>query len=233
MCSLVKCLEVSFCSQSKSSKVWEQNRGKYFWFFEWATFSHLLSCLDKYEHKLCYHCYEDHIIYLHNRHRTHVSQVVLSYWQSKAVAVTEEQHLYLEKVFCCHINVTAEVKNSYIWLHIGTGQICTDGLGWTVVKPQQLRNCVQDRPGAKRFISFAAADYFMHQPEHNFHSLLCLKKFYFSDQILIHKVIRNSHMVLSLHVFVWKEVSGLQEGHILVLLTTQTAPFLVSFNPAK
>lgn len=78
----------------------------------------------------------------------------------------------------------------------------TDGLGWMAVKLQQLRNCVQDRPGAKRFISFTAADHFTRQPEHNFHSLSCLKKFYFSDQILIHKVIRNSHMVLSLHVFV-------------------------------
>lgn len=74
----------------------------------------------------------------------------------------------------------------------------------------------------------------MHQPEHNFHSLLCLKKkFYFSDQILIPKVIRNSHMVFSLQVFVWKEVSGLQEGDILALQTAKPAPFLVSFDPAR
>ena len=98
----------------------------------------------------------------------------------------------------------------------------TDGFGWMALKLQQL--CMQERPGAKRFISFAAADYFAQQPEPNFHSNLCLEKFYFSDQILIHKAIRNSHMVLSQHIFIWKEVSGLQEGHILALQTVQTAP---------
>lgn len=40
----------------------------------------------------------------------------------------------------------------------------TDGLGWLVVKPQQLHDRVQDRPGVKRFISFAAM--ITHQPEH-------------------------------------------------------------------
>lgn len=142
-----------------------------------------------------------------------------------------EQELYqktytyiLKKYFCCHINVTAEVKNSLIWLHVGTGQMSTDGFGWMPVKLWQLCNHVQERPGAKRFISFAAADYFAQQPEPNFHSSLCLEKFYFSDQILTHKVIRNSHVVLSLHVLIWKEVSGLQEGHILSPQTVQTAP---------
>lgn len=107
----------------------------------------------------------------------------------------------------------------------------TDGLVWLVVKPQQLHDRVQDRPGVKRFISFAAM--ITHQPEYILCSLLCLKKFYFSDQVLIHKVIRNSHMVLSLHVFVWKEISGLQGGHILAVQTAKTALFLVSFSTAK
>lgn len=31
-------------------------------------------------------------------------------------------------------------------------------------------------------------------------------------------------MVLSLHIFIWKEVTGLQEGHILALQAAQTAP---------
>lgn len=100
----------------------------------------------------------------------------------------------------------------------------TVGFGWMAVKRQQLSNCMQERPGAKRLISFAVADYFAQQPEPNFHSSLCLEKFYFSDQTLIHRVIRNSHMVLSVHVFIWKEVSGLQESHNLALQTVQTAP---------
>lgn len=120
----------------------------------------------------------------------------------------------LKKYFCCHINVMAEVKNSLMWLHIGTGQMSTDGFGRMAVKPQQLCNHTQQRPEAKRFISFAAADYFAQQPEPNFHSSLCLQKFYFSYQILIHKVTRNLHMVLSLHVFIWIEVSGLQDGTV-------------------
>lgn len=42
----------------------------------------------------------------------------------------------------------------------------TDGLGWMVVTPQQLRNSVQDRPGEVYFL--CCYDYFMHKPEHNF-----------------------------------------------------------------
>lgn len=93
-----------------------------------------------------------------------------------------------------------------------------------VVKLQQLCNCVQERPGTKRFILFAATDHFAQQPEQNVCSSSCLKKFYLSDQTFVHKFIKNSHMVLSLHGFIWKGVSGLQEGHILALQTVQTAP---------
>lgn len=158
-------------------------------------------------------------------------KLYFSYWHSRAGALTENLHLHLEKYFCCHVNVTAEIKNSLIWLHTGTGQRLTVGFGWMAVKLQQLSNCMQERPGAKRVISFAVTDYFAQQPELNFHSSLCLEKFYFSDQTLIHRVIRSSHMVLSVHI--WKEVSGLQEGHNLALQTVQTAPSWARFNTAR
>lgn len=75
----------------------------------------------------------------------------------------------------------------------------TDVLGW--MKLQQLQPCAR-WTWSEEVYFLCSYDYFMYQPEHNFCSLLCFKKFYFSGQILIHKVIRNSHMVLSLHVFV-------------------------------